>query len=75
MQTENPYPAPAPSVLVQMLRIHMWNDRIDDDSRKFHEWAADALEDSLKRNVSLARRLERAEAYIESLTRQEGGAS
>lgn len=66
---------PAPKVLVQMLRIHAWNDHIDDDSRQFHEWSADSLETLHKRNCRLARKLERAEAYLERLLAQKGGAA
>lgn len=62
MPTDNPYPAPAPRQLMQMLRIHMWADHIDDDSRKFHEWSADAIEKLLERCVRLAHRLEQLEA-------------
>lgn len=73
--TDNPYPTPAPTVLVQMLRIHAWSDHIDDDSRKFHEWSADALEASHTQNCRLASKLERAEAYLERLLKQKGGAA
>lgn len=82
MHSENPYPVPAPTVLVQMLRIHAWSDHIDDDSRKFHEWSADTVERYHKKNCALARKLERAEAeneqikaYLESLLKQKGGAA
>ena len=58
---DNPYPAPSPTVLVQMLRIHAWKDDLDDDSRKFHEWSADTIEQLMKRLVRQALHLERAE--------------
>jgi predicted RNase H-like nuclease (RuvC/YqgF family) len=82
MKSDNPDPCPAPSMLVQMLRIHAWSDHIDDDSRKFHEWSAETIERYQKRNGSLARKLERAEAdnerlktYLENLLKQKGGAA
>ena len=51
-------PPPSPRQLVQMLRIHMWADETDDDSRWFLEKAADALEASLDRNLTLSKKLE-----------------
>jgi hypothetical protein len=41
-----------------MLRIHMWADETDDDSRWYLEKAADALEASLDRNLTLSKKLE-----------------
>lgn len=61
MTADNPYPPPAPGVLVQMLRIAMWNDSIDDDSRKYHEWCADVIEQLLHNNGRLVARNERLE--------------
>lgn len=60
--SDNPYPAPAPVVLVQMLRIQAWKDDIDDDSRKFHEWSAEAIEHLCDRLMRVARQLEQLEA-------------
>lgn len=51
------YPPP-PRQLVEMMRIHMWADDTDDDSRWYLEKAADALEAALDRNVLLAHKLE-----------------
>jgi|LakMenE01Jun11ns_1017448.scaffolds.fasta_scaffold7532275_1 hypothetical protein len=59
---DNPYLPPAPVVLVQMLRIQAWKDDIDDDSRKFHEWSADTIEDLCNRLVRVAKKLEALEA-------------
>lgn len=75
MKSDNPQPAPVPAALVQMLRIHAWSDEIDDDSRQFHEWSADTIEVLHRRNCRLARKLERAEAYLERLLKQKGGAA
>lgn len=61
MTSENPYPAPAPLVLVQMLRIHAWNDSIDDDSRKYHEWSADCIQLLLDKNTALSHENEQLE--------------
>jgi len=37
MPTENPYPAPAPLVLADMLAMHAWSEHIDDHSRKLFQ--------------------------------------
>jgi len=63
--TDNPYPPPAPSMLVQMLRIHAWADSIDDDSRMYHEWCADTIEQLMVRCVRLSQRIEKLEAAHE----------
>lgn len=80
MPTDNPYPAPAPLVLVQMLRIHAWNDDIDDDSRKYHEWSADLIErlvDSLQQLYHQKEQLEGDNAHLFHLHYgpQKGGAA
>jgi hypothetical protein len=59
---DNPYPAPAPVVLVQMLRIQAWKDDIDDDSRILHEQCADTIESLCGHNVRIAKALEQLEA-------------
>lgn len=56
--SEPTMPPPAPRQLVQMLRIHMWSDHCDDDSRVYHEWCADTLEQLLDRTIMLAKKLE-----------------
>lgn len=79
MPTDNPYPSPAPIVLVQMLRIHAWADELDDDSRKFHEWSADCLEQMIRANGVLAGKVERLEHQLDVIVkaayRQKGGAA
>lgn len=52
----------SPRVLVQMLRIHMWADVTDDDSRWYCEQAAAVIEQLADRNLHLAKQLEHAEA-------------
>ena len=78
--SDNPYPPPAPSVLVHMLRIHAWADSIDDDSRMYHEWCADTIEQLLRHNGRLVARNERLELDYELKRRaafgsQKGGAA
>lgn len=80
MNADNPYPPPAPGVLVQMLRIAMWNDHIDDDSRTYHEWCADVIETLLQNNGRLVVRNERLELDYELMRKvaygsQKGGAA
>lgn len=80
MNVDNPYPPPAPGVLVQMLRIAMWNDSLDDDSRMYHEWCADTIEQLLRNNGRLVARNERLELDYELLRKvafgsQKGGAA
>lgn len=58
----NPYPPPAPYVLVEMLRIHAWDEQIDDHTRKLIEWAADSLAAYMARCVALAQANEQLEA-------------
>lgn len=64
MASDNPYKPPAPRQLVQMLRIHAWSDHLDDDSRLFHEWSADVIEQLLDRAVSQAKLIEVIEASL-----------
>ena len=80
MESDNPDPCPAPSVLVQMLMIHAWSDHVDDDSRRYHEWSAECITMLLERCVKLAKLRESFEAEVELLRRvnygsQKGGAA
>ena len=80
MNADNPYPPPAPGVLVQMLRIHAWADNIDDDSRMYHEWCAEVIEQLLRNNGRLVVRNERLELDYELMRKvaygsQKGGAA
>ena len=43
MQTDNPYPAPAPLVLAKMCKRAAWRDDIDDEVRKLLEWTSETL--------------------------------
>ena len=54
--------APSPKQLVQMLRIHMWRDDIDDDSRWYAENSAAVIELLMGRCVRLSQKLEHLEA-------------
>jgi len=63
-----------------MLRIAMWNDSIDDDSRVYHEWCADIIDQLLSRNGRLVARNERLELDYEIMRKaaygaQKGGAA
>ena len=60
--TDNPYPTPAPAVLVEMLRIHAWDDHLDDHTRKLIEWAAESLQLYMNRCAALAQANELLEA-------------
>jgi hypothetical protein len=80
MTSDNPDPCPAPSVLAQMLMIQAWSDRVDDDTRRFHEWSAECITMLLERCVLLAKLREQYEAEAELLRKvaygpQKGGAA
>jgi hypothetical protein len=62
MPTENPYPAPAPLVLADMLAVHAWSDHIDDHSRKLLEWAADTIRLVVRKNAQFSHDRDQAEA-------------
>ena len=61
MQTENPYPAPAPLVLSRMCARAAWQDDIPDATRMLLEWAADTLREVVERNHSLCHKAEQLE--------------
>ena len=61
MQTENPYPAPAPLVLADMCAMHCWSNHIDDHSRKLMEWAADTIRQVVRENHRLSHQVEQLE--------------
>jgi len=61
MQTENPYPAPAPLVLADMLAMHSWSEELDDHSRKLLEWAADTIREVVRKNARLSHQAEQLE--------------
>ena len=61
MQTDNPYPAPAPLVLADMCAIHCWSNHIDDHSRKLMEWAADTIRQVVRENHRLSHQVEQLE--------------
>ena len=78
--SEQSLPPPAPRQLVQMLRIHMWSDECDDDSRVYHEWSADTIRRLMRENARLAQRAEQLEAEAERYATllyggQKGGAA
>jgi hypothetical protein len=80
MPTENPYPAPAPLVLADMLAMHAWSDHIDDHSRKLLEWAADTIRTVVRKNSRLSHKAEQLEGDNALLFQlhygpQKGGAS
>jgi hypothetical protein len=62
MKADNPYPAPAPLVLADMLAIHAWSDHIDDHSRKLMEWAADTIRDKCREANQMRHDRDQAEA-------------
>jgi hypothetical protein len=62
METENPYPAPAPLVLADMLAVHAWSEHLDDHSRKLVEWAADTIRQVVRHNAQLSHDRDTAEA-------------
>jgi hypothetical protein len=62
MKADNPYPAPAPLVLADMLAVHAWSDHIDDHSRKLLEWAADTIRLVVRKNAQLSHDRDQAEA-------------
>ena len=61
MSSDNPYPAPAPLVLADMLALHCWADHIDDESRKLLEWAADTIRQTVRDNHRLSHQVEQLE--------------
>ena len=61
MQTDNPYPAPAPLVLAEMLAMHCWANHIDDHTRMLCEWAADTLREVVRENHRLSHKSEQLE--------------
>jgi hypothetical protein len=80
MKAENPYPAPAPLVLADMLAVHCWSDHIDDHSRKLLEWAADTIRLVVRKNAQLSHDRDQAEADASHLFNlhygpQKGGAA
>lgn len=80
MATDNPYPAPAPLVLADMLAMHCWSDYVDDHSRKLMEWAADTIRQVVRKNASLSHENEQLEGDNELLFhlhygQQKGGAA
>ena len=62
METDNPYPAPAPLVLADMLAVHAWSEHLDDHSRKLVEWAADTIRQVVRHNAQLSHDRDHAEA-------------
>jgi hypothetical protein len=62
METDNPYPAPAPLVLADMLAVHAWSEHLDDHSRKLVEWAADTIRQVVRHNAQLSHDRDTAEA-------------
>jgi hypothetical protein len=54
----------SPSDLVQIMRQRSWEDDVNDDDRLLLEAGAEALEESLDRNVRIAAALERTEAGL-----------
>jgi hypothetical protein len=62
METENPYPAPAPLVLADMLAVHCWSEHLDDHTRKLVEWAADTIRQVVRHNAQLSHDRDTAEA-------------
>jgi len=80
MAIENPYPAPAPLVLADMLAMHACADHLDDHTRKLCEWAADTIRQVTRHNTHLSHRAEQLEGDAELLFhqlygRQKGGAA
>lgn len=80
MQTENPYPPPAPLVLADMCAQRAWLDSIDDDTRKLLEWAADTLRCVVRMNARLSHDKEQLEGDNAHLFQlhygpQQGGAA
>ena len=80
MAIENPYPAPAPLVLADMLAIHAWDDHLDDHTRCLVEWAADTVRDLAKQKMQLAHDRDQAEGdaallFQQLYGRQRGGAA
>jgi hypothetical protein len=47
-------------MLMQMLRMQMWKDDLDDDARKFHERSADTIEQLMVRCIRLSQRRRKA---------------
>jgi hypothetical protein len=62
METENPYPAPAPLVLADMSAAAAWRDDIPDDIRLLLEWNADVMRDKCRENAQLSHDRDTAEA-------------
>jgi hypothetical protein len=62
MATDNPYPAPAPLVLADMLAVHCWSEHLDDHTRKLVEWAADTIRLVVRQNAQLSHDRDMAEA-------------
>jgi hypothetical protein len=62
METDNPYPAPAPLVLADMLAVHCWSEHLDDHTRKLVEWAADTIRLVARQNAQLSHDRDMAEA-------------
>jgi len=81
MAVDNPYPAPAASVLADMCAVHAWSEGIDDHTRLLLEWSADTIRQLLTANNRLAQRAEQREAEAETYARalygpnQKGGAA
>ena len=80
MQTDNPYPAPAPLVLADMMAMHCWANHLDDHTRLLCEWAADTIRQVARANTHLSHRAEQLEGDAELLFhqlygRQKGGAA
>lgn len=80
MQTENPYPAPAPLVLSRMCARAAWQDDIPDATRMLLEWAADTIRDVVNKNHVLSHKNEQLEGDAALLFQQlygyqQGGAA
>ena len=80
MKADNPYPAPAPLVLADMLAMHAWSDHLDDHSRKLLEWSADTIRLVVRKNAKLSHDRDQAEADAAHLFQlhygtQKGGAA
>lgn len=61
MQTDNPYPAPAPLVLADMMAMHCWANHLDDYTRLLCEWAPDTIRQLVRDNHRLSHKAEQLE--------------
>lgn len=54
-------PPPPPRQLADMLRVHMWSDWCDDDSRLLHDWSQQTICELADRCLRLAKQLEHSQ--------------